>query len=268
MPPKWGGHERAPAPRPRGAAAVAAHAGRARRRSPRDPPPPAARLRRHAGRFDLHGAAASPARGVKMSELSSRLMVTGGNVTGLTDELQRDGLVCAPATRPTAARDRPPDAEGRRSFGRWRARTRSGSSSCSRLDPRAHRPAARAFGELRLAPAFRSNDPREGWRRHPPSRPHRPGRRRQPPSARRLPRHALPLAGDGGVATITLDRRRAQEPADLDPTPSWRPLRAALRTQTTCTRCRHRRRGNFLAPGGGDRAEDHRPLVQFPHPSC
>ena len=30
---------------------------------------------------------------MKMSELSRRLMVTGGNVTGLTDELAREGMV-------------------------------------------------------------------------------------------------------------------------------------------------------------------------------
>ena len=31
--------------------------------------------------------------GLRMSELSRYLMVTGGNVTGLTDELEKDGLV-------------------------------------------------------------------------------------------------------------------------------------------------------------------------------
>ena len=45
------------------------------------------------GRFDylaqLHRAPA----GLRMSELSRCLMVTGGNVTGLTDDLVRDGLV-------------------------------------------------------------------------------------------------------------------------------------------------------------------------------
>jgi DNA-binding MarR family transcriptional regulator len=32
-------------------------------------------------------------RGLKMSELSQRMMVTGGNVTGITDGLEREGLV-------------------------------------------------------------------------------------------------------------------------------------------------------------------------------
>ena len=31
--------------------------------------------------------------GLKMGELSKRLMVTGGNITGLTDQLVREGLV-------------------------------------------------------------------------------------------------------------------------------------------------------------------------------
>ena len=64
---------------------------------------PAARaVRHHAGALRLHGAA-RPLRptALKMRELSRCLMVTGGNVTGLTDELERDGLVvreAAPAT--------------------------------------------------------------------------------------------------------------------------------------------------------------------------
>ena len=55
------------------------------------------RLRRTFGvtlaRFDYMAQLHRRPEGLKMSELSSRLMVTGGNVTGLTDELQRDGLV-------------------------------------------------------------------------------------------------------------------------------------------------------------------------------
>jgi DNA-binding MarR family transcriptional regulator len=36
--------------------------------------------------------------GLKMRELSRYLMVTGGNVTGLTDDLERDGLVAREAS--------------------------------------------------------------------------------------------------------------------------------------------------------------------------
>jgi len=32
-------------------------------------------------------------QGLKMSELSQRMMVTGGNVTGITDGLEKEGLV-------------------------------------------------------------------------------------------------------------------------------------------------------------------------------
>ena len=37
--------------------------------------------------------------GLKMSELSRRLMVTGGNVTGITDQLEKEGLVVRDADR-------------------------------------------------------------------------------------------------------------------------------------------------------------------------
>ncbi len=44
-------------------------------------------------RFDYLAQLHRHAQGLKMRELSRCLMVTGGNVTGLTDELERDGLV-------------------------------------------------------------------------------------------------------------------------------------------------------------------------------
>jgi DNA-binding MarR family transcriptional regulator len=55
--------------------------------------------------------------GLKMRELSRYLMVTGGNVTGLTDELEREGLV----QRVSSETDRRAwivrlTAQGRRSF--------------------------------------------------------------------------------------------------------------------------------------------------------
>jgi DNA-binding MarR family transcriptional regulator len=45
------------------------------------------------GRFDLMAQLARVPKGLRMSELSRRLMVTGGNVTGLTDQLVAEGLV-------------------------------------------------------------------------------------------------------------------------------------------------------------------------------
>jgi DNA-binding MarR family transcriptional regulator len=44
-------------------------------------------------RFDLMALLARYPDGLKMSEMSQMLMVTGGNVTGITDNLERDGLV-------------------------------------------------------------------------------------------------------------------------------------------------------------------------------
>ena len=44
-------------------------------------------------RFDLMAQLERSPAGLKMSELSKRMMVSGGNVTGLTDELEKEGLV-------------------------------------------------------------------------------------------------------------------------------------------------------------------------------
>jgi DNA-binding MarR family transcriptional regulator len=44
-------------------------------------------------RFDLMAQLERTPAGLKMNELSRRLMVTGGNVTGITDQLATEGLV-------------------------------------------------------------------------------------------------------------------------------------------------------------------------------
>lgn len=44
-------------------------------------------------RFDLLSQLERNPRGLKMSELSRLLMVTGGNVTGIVDQLVKEGLV-------------------------------------------------------------------------------------------------------------------------------------------------------------------------------
>lgn len=53
-------------------------------------------------RFDVLALLASAPEGLTMGELSKRLMVTNGNVTGIVDRLLRDGLV----TRAPASNDR------------------------------------------------------------------------------------------------------------------------------------------------------------------
>jgi DNA-binding MarR family transcriptional regulator len=44
-------------------------------------------------RFDLMAQLARNPDGLKMGELSQRMMVSGGNITGITDQLEKDGLV-------------------------------------------------------------------------------------------------------------------------------------------------------------------------------
>ncbi|HKZ74840.1 MAG TPA: MarR family transcriptional regulator [Steroidobacteraceae bacterium] len=73
-------------------------------------------------RFDLMAQLERAPAGLKMTELSRRMMVTGGNITGITDLLEKEGLV---------VRDADPDdrrayrvkltKEGSRAFGRMAA---------------------------------------------------------------------------------------------------------------------------------------------------
>ncbi|MCX7163798.1 MAG: MarR family transcriptional regulator [Betaproteobacteria bacterium] len=70
-------------------------------------------------RFDLMAQLERSPQGLKMGELSKRMMVTGGNVTGITDQLVGEGLVI----REDSPKDRRAyivrlTAEGRRSFRR------------------------------------------------------------------------------------------------------------------------------------------------------
>jgi DNA-binding MarR family transcriptional regulator len=44
-------------------------------------------------RFDLMAQLERAPEGMRMSELSKRMMVTGGNITGLTDQLEMEGSV-------------------------------------------------------------------------------------------------------------------------------------------------------------------------------
>ena len=71
-------------------------------------------------RFDLMSQLERNPDGLKMGELSKRMMVTGGNVTGITDQLVAEGLV----VREDNPRDRRAyvvklTKEGRRVFRAW-----------------------------------------------------------------------------------------------------------------------------------------------------
>ena len=65
--------------------------------------------------------------GLKMSELSRRLMVSGGNVTGITDQLEKEGwsrAVTDPSDRRAYTVKLTP--AGRRVFAAWRRCTSNG----------------------------------------------------------------------------------------------------------------------------------------------
>ncbi|MBZ2205824.1 MarR family winged helix-turn-helix transcriptional regulator [Massilia soli] len=70
-------------------------------------------------RFDLMAQLDRHPDGLRMGELSKRLMVTGGNVTGITDQLEQEGLVVREAVpddrRAYSVRLTP---SGRRAFNR------------------------------------------------------------------------------------------------------------------------------------------------------
>ncbi len=73
-------------------------------------------------RFDLMAQLYRHPEGLKMGELSRRLMVTGGNVTGIADQLVKEGLV----QRETHSEDRRAfllklTAAGRKAFARMAA---------------------------------------------------------------------------------------------------------------------------------------------------
>ena len=55
-------------------------------------------------RFDLMAQLERHPEGLKMTELSRRLMVTGGNVTGITDQLEKEGSWSAMPIRTIDAR--------------------------------------------------------------------------------------------------------------------------------------------------------------------
>jgi len=73
-------------------------------------------------RFDLMAQLERAPQGLKMGELSRRMMVTGGNVTGITDLLEKEGLVVRAADPGDRRAFRVKlTREGRRQFARMAA---------------------------------------------------------------------------------------------------------------------------------------------------
>ena len=86
-------------------------------------------------RFDLMAQLERFPQGLRMNELSKRMMVTGGNITGITDLLEREGLV-----------ERVADPVDRRA---WLVRlTRAGRKSFVAMAQEHERWVVEAFAEL------------------------------------------------------------------------------------------------------------------------
>ena len=86
-------------------------------------------------RFDLMAQLERFPKGLRMNELSKRMMVTGGNVTGITDMLEREGLV-----------ERVADPADRRA---WLVRlTRAGRKAFAAMAAEHERWVVEAFAEL------------------------------------------------------------------------------------------------------------------------
>jgi DNA-binding MarR family transcriptional regulator len=94
-------------------------------------------VRHHAAALRPDGPAGARARGLKMNELSRRMMVTGGNVTGITDQLVPKGLVERIDVEGDRRAYRVRLTPGARGCSKtWHAPTSSGSSSLCWLDGR------------------------------------------------------------------------------------------------------------------------------------
>jgi DNA-binding MarR family transcriptional regulator len=73
-------------------------------------------------RFDLMAQLERHPQGLRMGELSKRMMVTSGNVTGITDQLEQEKLVArVPDTKDRRAYSVKLTAAGRRTFARMAA---------------------------------------------------------------------------------------------------------------------------------------------------
>ena len=170
-----------------------------------------ARLKRRFGmslpRFDLMAQLERASDGIRMSELSRRLMVSGGNVTSLVDQLVEEGLVerrDVPGDRRAFAVALTPG--GRAPSSPWRASTRPGSSSSpTRCPPRTATASTScsAASSARCPPSERETAMTMDTHRRP----------FRDYAARHF-RYAA--SEDGKVATVTLDRPERKNPLTFD----------------------------------------------------
>ena len=200
-----------------------------------------------------------------MSELSRLLMVTGGNVTGLTDELARDGLVAREASpgdrRAWIVRLTP---KGRRAFETMAERARA-------LDPRAvRRPrrrrrassSTRSSARLRVHLVAERTTTRRGRTDmtdiHPRGiDPALAAGNRRPLAGYRAQHFAVGAAATASRRSRS-NRPERKNPLTFDSYAELRDLFGALRHADDVHGRRHRRRRRQLLLGRR-RARDHRP---------
>ncbi len=114
-------------------------------------------------RFDYLAQLYRFPEGLKMRDLSSHLMVSGGSVTGLTDELERDGLVVR-ASSPTDRRAwiLRLTPQGRRSFEAMaRAHEQWVRELFAGIEPQALQQLYTRLGELRVGLVRNTQNPGE-----------------------------------------------------------------------------------------------------------
>ena len=165
-------------------------------------------------RFDYLAQLHRHPDGLRMSALSRFLMVTGGNVTGLTDELEKDGLVQRDAEPGDRRSYRVAlTAAGPQGLRADRQRARALGGRTVRRHRRGRAPAALRLARPPACAAVGTPRPPTG---EPMRHEHRPrmlaGNRR--PQAGYRAEHFL-WSVDDGVGTHHAEPARAQEPADL-----------------------------------------------------
>ena len=198
-------------------------------------------------RFDYLAQLHRHPDGLRMSALSRFLMVTGGNVTGLTDELEKDGLVQRDA-EPGDRRSLPRGAHGQGPQGL--REDRRGARALGGRDVRRHE-RCRAAAALHLLGRLRvqlsaHNDNTEG---RTMSHEHRPLPARRQPQAQAGYRaeHFLWSVRDG-VGTITLNRPERKNPLTFASYAELRDLFQRCAMPTTSRWCWCRARAATSAP--------------------
>ena len=199
-----------------------------------------------------------------MSALSRFLMVTGGNVTGLTDELEKDGLV---------QRDAEPGdrrcyrvaltAKGRKAFEKIAANTSAGWSSCSAASAMPSGSSSTpCWAGCACSCRPRHDNAQENAVLMSTDPALLAGNRR--PQAGYRAEHFL-WSVDRGIGTITLNRPERKNPLTFD---SYAELRDLFQRAAPCRRreggAGHGAGGNFCS--GGDVHEIIGPLIQLKAP--